>query len=258
MSHKEKLLEYKMIMRHLYLTILVTSITFALTAQNNMRSIHELLNNDDPGWVYIDSWIKNAKNKVEVLPADLENSKNALYQTQVTTSSPMGAVIYMTGGILIDNGWIRILGSGNEKLNRTLPEWNKGKTFDEFGDTSPFLLVADDVIGGFYMINGGGLGKDLGNIYYFSPDNLTYEPLDISYTEFLLFCFNGDLNEFYENYRWSNWQDEVSNLDGNSAYSFDPYLWTDEGKDIKNSIRKIVSAENLYLTNLQMKTKFGF
>lgn len=245
-------------MRHFYLTIIVAFIVFTISAQDNMRSIYELINTEDPGWIYVDKWIKNAKNSVEVLPADAEKSKNALYQTQVTTRSPMGAIIYMTGGILIDNGWIRILGSGNKKLNRTLPEWNKGKTFYEFGETPPFLLVADDVIGGFYMLNGGGLGKDLGNIYYFSPDNLTYEPLNISYTEFLHFCFNGDLGEFYGNYRWDGWQNEVSILDGNKAYSFYPYLWTDEGKDISNSTRKVVSIENLYEVNLQMKNQFNF
>ena len=30
---------------------------------------------------------------------------------QMPTSSPMGAVIYETGGILIHHGWLRILGS---------------------------------------------------------------------------------------------------------------------------------------------------
>jgi hypothetical protein len=40
----------------------------------------------------------------------------------------MGAIIYETGGLLVDNGWIRILGSGHKKLDRNLPEWNKGKS----------------------------------------------------------------------------------------------------------------------------------
>ena len=45
-----------------------------------------------------------------------EKAEFALYKTQVTTRSPMGAIIYETMNILIDNGWIRILGSGNEKI----------------------------------------------------------------------------------------------------------------------------------------------
>ena len=62
-------------------------------------------------------WIAKARNKVEVLPRDRVKASEALYYTQVTTRSPMGAIVYETGGILIDNGWIRILGSGNKKLD---------------------------------------------------------------------------------------------------------------------------------------------
>ena len=40
--------------------------------------------------------------------------------------SPLGAVVYETGGILVDGGWLRILGSGNARLTRTLPGWNAG------------------------------------------------------------------------------------------------------------------------------------
>lgn len=58
-------------------------------------------------------WIKNAKNKVEVLPKSQAAADQALLETQVTTRSPMGAIIHETGGLLIDDGWIRILGSGS-------------------------------------------------------------------------------------------------------------------------------------------------
>ena len=101
----------------------------ALTAfaQNKMRSVEELINMTEPGWSLVQQWIDSAKNKVEVLSCDTAKAKDALYKTQVTTRSPMGAIIYSTGGLLIDNGWIRILGSGNEKLKRSIPDWNKGK-----------------------------------------------------------------------------------------------------------------------------------
>src|SRR5690348_15169228 len=178
-------------MTRLFIATILTLITLTTTAQNKMQPVEELINKTDPGWTLVKDWIKSAKNKVEILPVDTTRAKDALYKIQVTTRSPMGAVVYMTGGLLIDNGWIRILGSGSEKLNRALPDWNKGKSFKEFGDAPTFLLIADDAIGGFYLLNGGGLGKDLGKVYYFSTDDLEYEPLDITYTEFLQFCFDG-------------------------------------------------------------------
>lgn len=112
-----------------------------------MRKIDELINKADPDWPFVKEWIDSAKNKVEILQVDKIKAKEALFRIQVTTRSPMGAVVYMTGGLLIDNGWIRILGSGSEKLNRSLPDWNKGKAFKDFGQETPFLLIADDAIG---------------------------------------------------------------------------------------------------------------
>lgn len=127
--------------------ILYSLLTFS---QTKMCAVSELINKTDPGWTYVKQWIDSARNKVEILPADIDKAKDALYKIQVTTRSPMGAIVYMTGGLLIDNGWIRILGSGDSRLPRSLPDWNKGKTFKDFGQPAPYLIIADDAIGGFF------------------------------------------------------------------------------------------------------------
>ncbi|TKK64169.1 DUF2625 domain-containing protein [Ilyomonas limi] len=222
-----------------------------------MRPPDQLINTTEPGWTLVQQWISKAKNKVEVLPCDTAKAKDALYKTQVTTRSPMGAIIYSTGGLLIDNGWIRILGSGSTKLARTLPDWNKGKSFKEFGEQPSFLLVADDAIGGFFAINGGAFGADAGKLYYLSPDNLEWEPLDLTYTEFLNFCFSGKLNDFYKGLRWKGWKEEVAQLDGNMVYSFYPFLWTKEGKDIDKVSRKPIPVEEQFSFMLDMRKQLG-
>lgn len=240
--------------------LFITALTFSSLAtfsQTKIRSLNELINEADPGWTFVKQWIDAAKNKVEILPVDTAKANDALYKVQVTTRSPMGAVVYMTGGLLIDNGWIRILGSGNSKLNRTLPDWNKGKSFKEFGQAVPFLLIADDAIGGFFLLNGGGLGEDLGKVYYFSPDNLEYEPLNLTYSEFLNFCFNNDLDEFYKGYRWTNWKDEISQLNGDKSYNFFPTLWTKEGQDINKVSRTVIPVEEQYNLNLGFRKQLG-
>src|SRR5262245_20263603 len=116
-----KLLANNPYMTKLFSTFIATLIVFVTVAQNKMRSVEELINKTEPAWVLVQQWIDSAKNKVEVLRRDSAKANNALYKTQVTTRSPMGAVIYSSGGILVDNGWIRILGSGSSKLNRALP-----------------------------------------------------------------------------------------------------------------------------------------
>lgn len=241
------------------LTIIILSF-FSLTTygQTKMHSIEELINDKDPGWTLVKEWIDSAKNKVEILPVDTNRAKDALYKSQVTTRSPMGSIVYMTGGLLVDSGWIRILGSGSDKLNRSLPEWNKGKTFQDYGQPIPYLLIADDAIGGIFVLNGGGLGSDLGKVYYLAPDNLEYEPLEITYTEFLNFCFNKNLDEFYKEYRWSNWKKDVVKLKGDQVFSFFPYLWMEQGKDINKVSKKEIPIEENYKLILEFRNQLGF
>lgn len=242
--------------RKLLLPVLIFIVS-VVNAQNKMKKVEGLIDKTDSGWTIVKDWIKSAKNKVEILPVDELKAKETLYKTQVTTRSPMGAIVFMTGGLLVDDGWIRILGSGDSKFKRTLPDWNIGKAFKEFGDKPNFLLIADDAIGGFYILNGGELGTDIGKIYYFSPDNLEYEQLDITYSEFLEFCFNNDLDKFYEGNRWIGWRDEVSKLKGDEVFNFYPFLWTAEGNDINKSSRKIIPVQEQYSLNLDLRKQLG-
>jgi hypothetical protein len=211
--------------------------------QNKIRTIDDLTA-DTSGWTALLDDIKTAKNKVEILPSS--NGKDALYQTQVTTHSYMGAVVYFTGGILVDDGWIRILGSGSPKLKRSLAGWNKGKSFNTLGEQPSFLLIADDADGGFFAINGGQFGKDMGQIYYLAPERLKWEALHIGYTDFLNLCWYGDLNQFYDGLRWKEWHNDLTKLKGDEAFSFYPFLWTVEGKDINKVSRKIVPIQEVY------------
>jgi len=243
--------------KYILLLLHLVFFTILCRGQDNKRPIETLINHQESAWILVQGFINEAKNKVEILPVDTIKAKTALYNTQVSTRSPMGAIIYHTGGLIIDNGWIRILGSGSKTLTRSLPDWNLGKSFSQLNQPIPYLLIADDVIGGFYLLNGGGLGKDLGKVYYFSPDNLTYEPMDITYTEFLLFCFNTNFDAFYEGYRWKGWQNEVTQMTGDEVFSFFPFLWSKQGKDIDKSTRQIIPIEEQYDFNINTKKELG-
>jgi hypothetical protein len=234
--------------------IILSSTAFG---QHQMQSLDELINKTDPAWPLVQKWVDSAKNKIEILPRDSAAANDALYKMQVSTYATLGAVIYNTGGIMVDNGWIRILGSGSARLNRTVPDWNKGKTIHEYGDKADYLLVADDAVGGFFAINYGAFGTDLKNIYYLAPNSLNWEPLGAGYGEFILFCFDSDLNAFYKGLRWATWSQFIAQLDGSKSYSFRPYLWTDEGKDIDKCTRKLVSTEELFQFDLEKQKEMA-
>ena len=89
-----------------------------------MKSLNDLLIPSETQGT-IQEWIKNSNNNVEVLAANTNSNGNVLIKIQVSTNSVLGSIIYNTGGLLIDNGWLRILGSGHYKLGRDISSWNQ-------------------------------------------------------------------------------------------------------------------------------------
>jgi hypothetical protein len=237
-------------MKPAFLTI-VTSVLFIFVCNaqsvgikyKEMKPLCELADNSS-AWQMIFSSISKAKNKVEVLPKEDLRTDSALYEAQIQESTPLGAMIYHCGGILIDEGWIRLLGSGCKKLDRSLPQWNKGKSFTDYGDQAAYLLVADDVLGGLFAINKGGIDKaNLDMVYYYGPTSLMWLPIGLDYPQLLSFCFSGDIKNFYEEFYWTGWETDVKKLNGNEVISCYPLLWTRNGHELMQCNRKVVSIQ---------------
>lgn len=214
-----------------------------------MRPLTELINTEEPAWPDVQQWITEAKNPVEVLPANDAHREAALLAIQVTTRSPMGAIVYETGGLLIDHGWLRILGSGHERLPRSLPAWNEGRTMFSDGEPPGYLLVADDVLGGFFAINGGSLGQDPGSMYYYAPEAQEWQPMDFSYSEFVIWCLQGDLTGFYEHVRWPGWEEETKRVGGDQAISIYPFLFT-KGPPLEQRHHGIVPISEMFTVQI--------
>ena len=133
-------------------------------------------------------------------------------------------------------------------------QWNKGKTFEDYGQPPAYLLVADDILGGLFAINGGAFGQEgLGQMYYLAPDTLSWEPMSCGYSEFVSWTLGGDIHMFYEPFYWNGWQEEVFKLNGNQVFSFFPFLWTKEGQQIEAVSRKVVPMEESYHLTMDMQ-----
>ncbi len=211
-----------------------------------MRNLTELIDDKEPAWPLVQQWIRGAAVPVEILPADSTAGEVALYATQVTTRSPMGAIVLNAAGIFIDNGWLRVLGAGNHaRFNRSLPKWNEGRT-------NGFYLVADDVVGGFFALNGGALGTDVGNLYFYAPDSLRWEPCGIGYSEFLVWAMSAKLHEFYDSLRWDGWVIEAKQLTGDQAINICPFLFT-EGPPIQDRSHCPVPVAEQYTLQLDIQ-----
>lgn len=214
-----------------------------------MKHLDELVNVEESTWSdLVLQWVQGATNSVDILQtASVEEAGKALVDTQITTKSPMGAIIYNCGGILVDGGWLRIFGGGCEKL-QSLPACNR---WDREG-TRPapprYVLVGDDCVGGFFALDGdGSLGGVARNVCYFAPDTLEWEDTERSYSDWVQWCLTGDLNLFYKDYRWPSWRTDVGALPSwNHGFLLYPFPSTDDGSNLSERTRGVVPMSQLW------------
>lgn len=211
-----------------------------------MKSLEDLIDSRDPALPLIEKMLGAATLSYQLLPPSTESGR-VLSSLQITTRSTLGAIAYETGGLLIDHGWLRVLGSGHPQLPRNLVDWNNGRS-------DAYLLVADDAAGGFFSINGGGLGDDVGAMYYWEPDTLRWEQLDIGYTDFLGWALSDRLATFYDGLRWDAWRSDLQELRADQCFSFFPFLWTREGS-INESSRTLIDVGEQFEINVELARK---
>jgi hypothetical protein len=207
-----------------------------------------LIDTRDPAWPLVSQWIKGARNHVQVLSTERLMAKQVLLALQVTTRSPMGAIAYETGGILIDHGWMTILGAGTPTFAGNLLSWNSPTGTPSFTPASGMLLIAYDVVGGFFALNGGALSESKGSVYYLAPDTLNWELVADSYSAFLRWALAGDLEAFYASFRWKGWEQEVGILQPNQGILIYPPLWA-KGASIAERARRSVPMHELWGLN---------
>jgi len=155
----------------------------------------------------------------------------------------LGTVVYETGGVSIANGLLRLLGSGaGRSLQQTHEEL--GRPLD--GSYPDFLMVADDMLGGLFALNGGRFGRDgQGQVFYLAADDVVWVPLNVGYTDFVSWCLNGDLNQFYKPFSHLQAYEMQPRPTFDAVYSFYPFLWTKEAKTTEPNTRVIDAGENL-------------
>jgi hypothetical protein len=204
------------------------------------RSLDELID-DDPAMPQIAAWAAAAPRSVEILPAI--DGGATLVTLQVTTHSTLGSLAFETGGVLIDDGWLRVLGGGSPRLGRSLASWNRRAEAEP--RLAGALLVADDAIGGFFALNGDRFDGEVGSVHYFAPDTCTWQDLELGLTTWLQWAMCGDLDAFYDLSRWPDWRKEVAELDGDRALLIYPPLWV-EGQAIGDRLRNPVAIEELW------------
>ncbi len=202
---------------------------------NSPRSLAELIDIVDPAWPLVLEWLRSGRNDVEVLPVDREQGEATLLALQVTTRAPLGAVAFESGGLLVDRRWLRILGAGCDRMSGSLLTW-LGTAGNGLAAVPPdpklegALVIANDAAGGFFLLDGGGLGVAHRGVVYAAPDTLDWVDLGLGYSDFLRWAADGDLADFYADLRWPGWEGDALDLDLDRGFAFAPPLFTKEGR----------------------------
>lgn len=170
--------------------------------------------------------IKKSTKTVKVLPSNGYIKEKLQEKYEINAESLLGVLLENTGGIIIDN-WIRFYGTGEID-------------FISRNDLFPFenIVIAEDILGGLFVC------LENGNIGYFAPDCLELEDMEIRLNQFLYWCLHGDTDTFYADYRWDNWQEDLSNLDYNKGVAFYPFLWA-KAESLESRERKIIPIDEI-------------
>jgi hypothetical protein len=215
-----------------------------------VRSLAELISDDPSAWAEIEAAVSGSPYAIELLPADPDRAAACLHRLQVATTSWLGALVYRTGGLIVDGGWLRVLGSGHP--HRRLADIHEvNELFDAAG-----LVVAQDILGGEFVWRQGE-ARDTPTIHYFAPDTLGWEDLTLGYTDWLFAMLAGAADQFYLSWRWPGWRDEVAACPFDAGLSTVPPLFSKEGRDLDSVSRRPIAMSELLSVKYDMADQLG-
>ncbi|MET7969109.1 DUF2625 family protein [Micromonospora sp. NPDC005305] len=203
---------------------------------------------EQSAWFEISSLVAAAPYPVTVLPADARQAAACLAALDITTRSWLGAVVANSGGLVIDHGWLRVLGSGHDGLPDVAAEMVPG---------AGRLVVAFDVMGGQFAWSQAEPGVQP-TVHYFGPEDLAWQDLELGYGDWLEAMLAGAMTQFYEGLRWPGWEAEAASVALDQGISAWPPPWTREGKDLSAVSRKPVRLAELVSVHQDAARQLGF
>ena len=197
-------------------------------------------------WNEIEGLIKNSNKNVSVFEGDSEKGIGECNELHIPLDSVLSSVVVHSNGIVIDN-WLRIFGQ-DSSLNNGVLHYNRNSNY--LDKVEGMFLVASDVLGGLYAINISRFFDNRNMIWYFAPDSLEWECIELRYNEFVAWSLQGDTDEYYSSMRWQNWKEDVKNISINAAMLIYPFLWSKEC-NLETASKKIVKTDEVIEINFE-------
>ena len=205
-------------------------------------------------WLEIEEMFRTSKINININKHADAGAAEICDALKISSESALGAIVLNTSGVVFDN-WIRLYGCDTVERNGI----SKINLMSQDGGVhrmDRMLIVATDIVGGVFAINAGKLYDGVGDIWYFAPDTLDWEDLELKYSEFLAWLSKGNIEEFYKTMKWEGWRDYSKDVSFDEGILTYPFLWAEE-LDIENASKSIVPFEELYDLNREYRSKFS-
>ena len=144
------------------------------------------------------------------------------------------------------NGYLHIYGSNIEAINKVVKEFYPGNK----------IVVATDIFGGIFAISNGDFEGEKVCIWYYAPDTLQWENLNIDYEHFLQWVLCDDFEQFYISFCWDGIENTLNTIGENQAVLIYPYLWSEEC-DINTATKKLISFSELVKINAEYEKQMS-
>ncbi len=198
-------------------------------------------------WEQLLDMLKKADRSVEIYDGVQVRGLKEVNELGASPDSVLGAIIINTCGIVFDK-WVYVLGQASEKYGvLNFSEAMKLNSDD-------LLVVARDIVGGLFALNMGRFAEDRGLVWYFAPDTLEWESLGMKYSEFIAWLAQGNLADFYDSMRWSDWRKDAESVSFDKGILIYPYLWAKEC-NIETASKRVVPLAEIISMNEEFARK---
>ena len=200
----------------------------------------------------LNEMIGNSKSEIRRIEGDQAEGHKVVKELGLNENTTLAAVISCFSGLTIGK-LIRILGQGNSE-SQSICEINN--VVNGIPNTiRGTLIAATDIFGGMYAMNVEAFDAPAGQIFYFAPDTLDWEPLGMKYSQFLYWALNGDTDKFYDTMKWNGWEQYADMTKFDQGILIYPFLWSKEVK-IETASKNIVPFVELINVNMEYRRKF--
>lgn len=149
----------------------------------------------------LEECLANAKVSIqEFAPAPQWVYEACLDKARLPRGSLLSTLLRRSDGMLLDDGWFRVLGTSPKACGRSLDEWNKADGWRRaWGPgAAGMLCFADDPVGNQFAINLGEERRGNWQVHLGWIDTMKWTNLDLTFGQWLEAVIQGHGNKWYD------------------------------------------------------------